>query len=199
MVWLSFGGFGGFGGLVSCQDKATIQVCREKDAPNTHVFVEMGASGYKRTKFGDRVILISLFYIGYFVAALVALLWLLMYPKSDDMLSYAYWVVVITSAAHFGFMMFGFLSMRNYEPHPVWPKVLFLFSDYLMAAAVGGTIVGGEMDAKNRTVAILGNAIVLITQIVCAWKTAALLIGLSNGTRDENDGFLISKRVVTDA
>ena len=97
-------------------------------------------------------------------------------PDSDAWLEYAFLVVFVTSGLHFGFTLIGFVDSR-YEPHPVGPKVLFLYSDFAMACALGATLTARILDHSpdtNRTMAYIGNGTVMGTQVFCAWKTYKL-------------------------
>lgn len=141
-------------------------------------------------KFETEVIVIGAAYFGYFVAGAVALALLGAYPADDPVLEYAYQVVFVTSGLHFGLMLYGF-TQHGYVVHPVKPKWLFLYGDYIMAAALGGTIAAYVLDHDNRTPPTVGNATVLGTQLLCALKTYRLLTDVWAGRRSAEMGALI--------
>lgn len=140
-------------------------------------------------RFEHEVWVVGAIYFGYFVAALVATVLLAAQPADDDVLEYAYWVVFVTSALHFGFMLLGFLH-EGYQAHPVPPEWAFLYADYVMAGALGATIAGYLLDHDNRTPPAIGNAVVMATQVFCALKTGVLLSDVWNGRRDPETGAL---------
>tara|TARA_Y100000768_G_scaffold276587_1_gene212119 strand:+ start:4403 stop:4864 length:462 start_codon:yes stop_codon:yes gene_type:complete len=145
--------------------------------------------------FKTEVIFTAVIYFGYFVAALVALVLLGVQPLEDGVLEYAYYVVYVTCGLHFGATAYGFA--RGYwqgEEYalngllPVEPKWAFFFADILMAMALGGTIAAHFLDHDNHTPVVIGNATVMGTQGICAWKTYRLLFEIDSGERSAQDG-----------
>tara|TARA_B110000902_G_scaffold262404_1_gene339206 strand:- start:685 stop:1146 length:462 start_codon:yes stop_codon:yes gene_type:complete len=144
--------------------------------------------------FQTQVPIIGAAYLGYFVAAAVAIGGLSGDPDSRTWLEYSFQVVFVTSGLHFGLMLLGF-TQENYKPHPVWPEVLFLYSDFLMACALGATITAYVLDDShdtNRTMAYIGNGTVMGTQVFCAYKTITLATDVKDGTRDRETGALLT-------
>ena len=141
--------------------------------------------------FKTEVIVTAVVYFGYFVSALIALVLLGVHPAEDGALEYAYYVVYVTCGLHFGATAGGFARdyWRGEECTllPVEPKWAFFFADMLMATALGGTIAAYVLDHDNRTPVVIGNATVMGTQLICAWKTYRLLSEISAGERDEED------------
>ena len=146
-------------------------------------------NGPMKLKFEYEVWVVGAIYFGYFVAALVAAVLLAAHPADDGVLEYAYWVVFVTSALHFGFMLLGLL--QGYKAHPVPPKWAFLYADYVMAGALGATIAGYLLDHDNRTPPAIGNAVVMATQVFCARKTWVLLSDVWHERRDPETGALL--------
>ena len=113
-------------------------------------------------------------------------------PDSGTWLEYAFMVVFVTSGLHFGFTLLGFVQ-PGYEPHPVGPKVLFLYSDFVMACALGATLTAYILDHSpdtNRTMAYIGNGTVMGTQVFCVYKTYTLVTDVDAGKRDPVYGAL---------
>ena len=122
------------------------------------------------------VVVTALIYAGYFVAGLVALVLLGTHPSEAGALEYAYLSVFVTCGLHFGWTAFCFCSEgKKYKLFPVAPKWLFFFGDMIMAMALGVTIAAYVLDHDNRTPVAIGNAAVMGTQLICAWKTYVLL------------------------
>lgn len=146
------------------------------------------------TSFETQVPIIGAAYFGYFVAAVVAIAGLDSSPDSEAWLEYAFLVVFVTSGLHFGFTLLGF-TQYGYDPHPVGPKVLFLYSDFAMACALGATLTAYILDHSpdtNRTMAYIGNGTVMGTQVFCAYKTITLATDVKDGTRDRETGALLT-------
>ena len=140
-------------------------------------------------KFELEVWIIAAAYFGYFVAAVVALALLGQDDVPGGVIEYAHQVVFVTSGLHFGFMLYGF-TMPGYVVHPVEPKWLFLYSDYIMATALGGTIAAYILDHDNLTPIVIGNATVASTQTLCAWKSYNLIRDVRADRRDPETGAL---------
>ena len=142
-------------------------------------------------QFKLEVIIIGAAYFGYFVAAIVALALLAQDEVPAGVIEYAHQVVFVTSALHFGFMLYGF-TQPDYVVHPVGPKWLFLYSDYVMATALGGTIAAYILDHDNLTPIVIGNATVASTQMLCAWKSYKLISDVRANRRDPETGALLA-------
>jgi hypothetical protein len=136
---------------------------------------------YKQLNSNASVKITALVYFGYFVAATIALVMLGEYPEDESALEYAFIVVFLTSGLHFAFHIFviNFGSTSGLSTldrlYPIKAQSAFLYADFIMSCALGATISAYILDHSNRTPVVVGNAVVLATQSVCAWKTLVLL------------------------
>lgn len=110
-------------------------------------------------------------YVLYFVICAVALVLVCM----GHALLFPYIAVLSITSLHFAFLLFGELFVSFYTPYPIDPMVIYRFADFAMAAAWGATLV--TFPNKNRHVAAVANAIVIIGQLFCFRKTFKLLYG----------------------
>lgn len=149
--------------------------------------------------FRSKVLLVSLLYVGYSVASIVALSIVAANPTSEA-ISAAVIIAIVTSSLHIITSVFGTLTAAGRTAYQVEPFALVLLGDYAHAAALAAVVAtaatternGGGYENTPPSVCIAANAVVAAAQLSCFFKAAMLLDAerYDQSTGDRVDGFL---------
>lgn len=111
-------------------------------------------------------------YFIYFILSMTASVLVITDDNMTNML-FAYYTIIGTVCLHVFFIGFGILFVSFYEPYPVKPKVAYMYSDYANCVALGlciATIYNPKIE-----IALVGNAILMVAQLLCFRKTYYLI------------------------
>jgi hypothetical protein len=138
--------------------------------------------------FETTALAVGALYAGYFVTSVAALSCLLAEDTARWPVDFAMVTLFVTSGLHFAFTAAGFAVVEDYDPDPVEPKWAFRFADYVQAGAVGAAIASYALDPTHRVAAYVGTSVTMATQLLCFYKTYALIDQARSGRRDRLTG-----------
>lgn len=130
--------------------------------------------------FRSQVLLVSLVYVGYFVASLVSMS---LAAASDDssLVAGCAVVPVVCAGLHVLTSAAGSLTSAGRKAAMVEPYVVVLTADAMQSAALGSVVtaiaLAPRLEETQRSVVIAANALVAAAQLACFYKSSVLLDG----------------------
>ena len=128
--------------------------------------------------FRSRVLAISLLYLLYAAAALVALSIVAANPNEDSITA-AVVIAVVTSGLHILTSVFGAALPSGRVAFQVEPLLFILIGDFMQTAALGSVVTAASISETiahtPASVCIAANALIAAAQVFCLWKSSQLL------------------------